>query len=46
MVSLDTVKLILQKRGKTDSLISSVTDILGQDRRYAIDSAFSKRESN
>jgi dTDP-glucose 4,6-dehydratase len=44
MVNLDTVKLILQKLGKPESLISFVTDRLGHDRRYAIDSSFSERE--
>src|SRR5438874_5480913 len=41
MVNLDTVKLILQRLGKPESLISFVTDRLGHDRRYAIDSSFS-----
>lgn len=44
MVNLEMVKLILQKLGKPESLISFVTDRLGHDRRYAIDSTFSERE--
>ena len=32
--------------GKPDSLISFVTDRLGHDRRYAIDSSFAQRELN
>ena len=44
MVNLDVVKLILSKLGKPESLISFVTDRLGHDRRYAIDSSFAQRE--
>jgi dTDP-glucose 4,6-dehydratase len=44
MVNLEVVKLILDRLGKTPSLISFVTDRLGHDRRYAIDSTFAKRE--
>jgi dTDP-glucose 4,6-dehydratase len=44
MVNLDLVKLILQKLGKPESLISFVADRLGHDRRYAIDSSFAQRE--
>jgi dTDP-glucose 4,6-dehydratase len=44
MVNLDLVKMILQKLGKPESLISFVTDRLGHDRRYAINSALAKRE--
>src|SRR6266851_3733782 len=44
MPNLETVKLILDKLGKPHSLISFVTDRLGHDRRYAIDSSFAKRE--
>ncbi|MDQ3313693.1 MAG: dTDP-glucose 4,6-dehydratase, partial [Verrucomicrobiota bacterium] len=36
--------LILDKLGKPHSLISFVTDRLGHDRRYAIDSSFAERE--
>ena len=39
-----SVKLILRKLGKPESLISFVTDRLGHDRRYAIDSSFAQRE--
>ena len=44
MANIDTVKLILAKLGKPETLISYVTDRLGHDRRYAIDSAFAQRE--
>jgi dTDP-glucose 4,6-dehydratase len=44
MVNLDVVKLILKKLGKPENLISFVTDRLGHDRRYAIDSSFAQRE--
>ncbi len=44
MVNLEVVKLILAKLGKPQSLINYVTDRLGHDRRYAIDSAFAERE--
>jgi dTDP-glucose 4,6-dehydratase len=44
MVNIDVVKLILDKLGKPHSLISYVTDRLGHDRRYAIDSSFAERE--
>jgi dTDP-glucose 4,6-dehydratase len=44
MANLEVVKMILQKLGKPESLISSVTDRLGHDRRYAIDSSFAQRE--
>ena len=40
MPNIETVKAILQKLGKPESLISYVTDRLGHDRRYAIDSSF------
>jgi len=46
MVNLDLVKLILQKLGKPESLISFVADRLGHDRRYAIASSFAQRELN
>jgi dTDP-glucose 4,6-dehydratase len=46
MVNLEVVKLILKKLRKPETLISFVTDRLGHDRRYAIDSSFSKRELN
>jgi dTDP-glucose 4,6-dehydratase len=44
MVNIDVVKLILEKLGKPHTLISYVTDRLGHDRRYAIDSSFAERE--
>ncbi len=44
MVNLDVVRLILDRLGKPHSLISFVTDRLGHDRRYAIDSTFAKQE--
>jgi dTDP-glucose 4,6-dehydratase len=44
MANLDVAKLILKKLGKPESLISFVTDRLGHDRRYAIDSSFAQRE--
>ena len=44
MANLDLVKMILQKLGKAESLISFVRDRLGHDRRYAIDSTFAERE--
>jgi len=46
MVNLELVKLILKKLGKPESLISFVTDRLGHDRRYVIDSSFSERQLN
>ncbi len=46
MVNIDLVKMILDKLGKPHSLISFVTDRLGHDRRYAIDSSFAHRELN
>ncbi len=44
MPNLEVVKLILDRLGKSHSLISFVTDRLGHDRRYAIDSSFAQRE--
>ena len=44
MANLDLVKLILQKLGKPESLISFVEDRLGHDRRYAIDASFAQKE--
>jgi dTDP-glucose 4,6-dehydratase len=44
MTNIDLVKLILRKLDKPDSLLSFVTDRLGHDRRYAIDSSFAERE--
>jgi len=39
MQNLDVVKMILGHLGKPESLINFVTDRLGHDRRYAIDSS-------
>jgi dTDP-glucose 4,6-dehydratase len=44
MANIETVKVILSSLGKPGSLISFVTDRLGHDRRYAIDSSFAQRE--
>ena len=44
LVNLNLVKMILKKLGKPETLISFVTDRLGHDRRYAIDSARARRE--
>ncbi len=46
MRNIDVVKLILTHLGKPDSLIQYVTDRLGHDRRYAIDSSKAQRELN
>jgi dTDP-glucose 4,6-dehydratase len=42
--NIDVVKLILRRLNKPDDLIDFVTDRLGHDRRYAIDSSFAERE--
>ncbi len=42
--NIDIVKLILDKVGKTEDLISYVKDRLGHDRRYAIDATKIKKE--
>ena len=39
MPNIEIVKLILNKLGKSEELIEYVTDRLGHDRRYAIDSS-------
>jgi dTDP-glucose 4,6-dehydratase len=44
MTNIEVVKLILQRLNKPDDLITYVTDRLGHDRRYAIDSSFAERE--
>jgi dTDP-glucose 4,6-dehydratase len=44
LVNLDLVRMILDRLGKSHSLISFVPDRLGHDRRYAIDSGFAQRE--
>ncbi len=46
MVNIDVVKMILDKLSKPHSLISFVTDRLGHDRRYAIDSSLAQLELN
>jgi dTDP-glucose 4,6-dehydratase len=46
MVNLDVVGMILDKLGKPHSLISFVTDRLGHDRRYAIESSFAQQKLN
>src|SRR5438067_3376493 len=46
MTNIDLVKMILDQLSKPHSLISFVTDRLGHDRRYAIDSSFALRELN
>lgn len=42
--NIDIVKLILKELGKDESLIEFVTDRLGHDRRYAIDSTKIQRD--
>jgi dTDP-glucose 4,6-dehydratase len=42
--NIEVVKLILAKLGKPESLIKYVTDRLGHDRRYAIDSSKARLE--
>src|SRR5437588_12908076 len=44
MPNIEAVKMILRKLGKPETLISYVTDRLGHDRRYAIDSSFAQHE--
>jgi dTDP-glucose 4,6-dehydratase len=44
MANIDVVKLILKRVNKPETLIAFVTDRLGHDRRYAIDSSFAERE--
>lgn len=44
MRNIDVVKMILGHLGKPERLISYVTDRLGHDRRYAIDSTKAHRE--
>nr|MBA2271151.1 dTDP-glucose 4,6-dehydratase [Chthoniobacterales bacterium] len=44
--NIEVVKLILDRLNKPHSLISYVTDRLGHDRRYAIDSSFAQHELN
>ena len=42
--NIDLVKLLLKDLGKPESLIEFVTDRLGHDRRYAIDSSKIQKE--
>ena len=42
--NIEVVRLILEQLGKPESLITYVTDRLGHDRRYAIDSTKAHRE--
>lgn len=44
MPNIEVVKAILKRLGKPESLISYVTDRLGHDRRYAIDSSKIQRQ--
>ena len=44
MPNIEVVKLILSALGKPESLIKYVTDRLGHDRRYAIDSSKTQSE--
>jgi dTDP-glucose 4,6-dehydratase len=44
MANLDLVKMIVNKLGKPESLISFVEDRLAHDRRYAVDSSFAQCE--
>jgi dTDP-glucose 4,6-dehydratase len=44
MRNIEVVKMILDHLGKPHSLIGYVTDRLGHDRRYAIDSSKAQRE--
>lgn len=46
MKNIEVVKLILSHLGKPESLISFVTDRLGHDRRYAIDSSKTRQMLN
>ncbi len=44
MPNIEVVKLILKRLNKSEDLIAYVTDRLGHDQRYAIDSSFAERE--
>ncbi|MGC3988689.1 MAG: dTDP-glucose 4,6-dehydratase [Chthoniobacteraceae bacterium] len=44
LTNIEVVKLILERLGKPESLITYVTDRLGHDRRYAIDSSKAQKE--
>ena len=42
--NIDLTKIILKKLGKDENLIEHVTDRLGHDRRYAMDSSKIEKE--
>lgn len=42
--NLDVLKLLLRLLGKPETLLTSVTDRLGHDRRYAVDCSKTKRQ--
>ncbi|HCC56531.1 MAG TPA: dTDP-glucose 4,6-dehydratase [Solibacterales bacterium] len=42
--NLDVLKLLLRLLGKPETLLTTVTDRLGHDRRYAVDCSKTKRE--
>lgn len=44
MPNIDVLKLLLKILGKSEALLTSVTDRLGHDRRYAVDFAKTTRE--
>jgi dTDP-glucose 4,6-dehydratase len=44
LTNIEVVKMILAELGKSESLIKYVTDRLGHDRRYAIDSSKTQQE--
>jgi dTDP-glucose 4,6-dehydratase len=44
LANLDVLKLLLQIVGRPESLLTSVTDRLGHDRRYAVDFSKTTRE--
>ncbi len=44
MTNIDVLKLLLKILGKPEALLTSVTDRLGHDRRYAVDFAKTTRE--
>jgi dTDP-glucose 4,6-dehydratase len=44
LANIDVLKLLLKTLGKPESLLTSVTDRLGHDRRYAVDFSKTTRE--
>jgi dTDP-glucose 4,6-dehydratase len=44
LANLDVLRMLLQIAGRPESLLTSVTDRLGHDRRYAVDFAKTTRE--